>query len=187
MKRIIIVSLILSLVLVGCSKSKNDVLEYLQESDYGSFAAAVNEEDAINILPGKLNVKEFEVVDSNRLIVKYDTSILGEENIDKYDLYWEDDESFKKILLFNASVLFSKNEDINNINFYLETKKMIYTVYVKRNSIEKYIFNDLSSLDSLTMKSGLVKNIENKRNMEEYYKLHSVFNIAKDEEDCWDI
>ena len=146
MKKIIFILLLL-FILVGCGEKSTSELVKLEESDYEKIEVARNIEEILEVLPGNLNIKGVETPNENRLVVKYNTGVKGIEKIEEYDSYWEKYDSYKKILLFNASIIFSENKALKDISFYLETNGMIYTVYVKRDSIEKYIISDLASLE----------------------------------------
>lgn len=182
MNKLIIIVLIVSLALLGCTEYSANVFEDFDESDYEKFVTS-DLDGALNTLPGASIIKEYNITNSNRLVVKYNTD-MDALNIEDSDLFWETAEAYKQLLLLNASVLFSKDYELKEINFYVETSLNIYTLFVKRESIEKYVHNELGSLNTADTMSDLVKSISSAKKVDAFYNINSVFEIKKDDEDC---
>lgn len=183
MKKIILI-LISMILLIGCNSVSEKNFDYLNELNYEKISLTENYDDVLKLLPGNENIKE-SYVENNRLVVKYDTYIIWAERLESYNNYWEKDEIYKNILLFNAAILFSKNDSIDEIDFYIDTSSSVYLVYAKKPAFEDSIYKnfDLLRSDSTIIEENLKKALSEK-NITGYYAVHPTLKLDKDAVDC---
>ena len=115
MKKIILI-LFLALFLIGCS----DNLESIKEFDYEKIESLSSVEEVIKALPGSTNILTQNLSDEKRYIINYKTSISNKDVISK----WKEAEIYKEMLLFNGSIILSKEPKLESVTFYIDTEEV---------------------------------------------------------------
>lgn len=158
MKKLILLFLIV--FLIGCEE-RIEGMVYLDEDftiDYSSY------ETTLASIPGNLTLISFRP-ENNRLLVNY-------KYRDGYHIsdsaYW--DEHYKEILLYNGGILLS-DQSLDEVMVFAESAEYTYMATVKREDFLKAI----GSPDDLEIKDLVLDH------MKDYYDLHSVLKMEKEE------
>ncbi|MBN2795380.1 MAG: hypothetical protein JXR88_08255 [Clostridia bacterium] len=168
MKKIIL--LIMVLLLVGCEKPIEGMV-YLKDDHTVSYTD--NIQNILSDLPGNLHVDTIKE-EANRYSINYTVPLSRE--MEEMSAYWENDDAFKSIFLYNSQVLFQSNPELENVMFFLETKHNTYYVTMIRKDVEEALNyeSNLKDLTKVCLKSD---------NVDQYYSKHSVL-IFEREEGC---
>lgn len=178
MKRILIFLLII-IFLVGCGINFNGGLsKILANLDENAIYLEQEIDETIKLLPGNESFLSSRG-DEGSLVLNYNTIT------DIKHIKWEKNYLYKEVILYNSSILFSKDNNIKTIYVYLNTEKYQYSVVIRREGIEKYIFSDLSKLNKAdTLKrEEFMDSVIDEEKLENYFYEYSV--LKQDNlEDC---
>lgn len=175
MKKIFVILMVL--VLVGCSTSIDGMI-YLKDTH--DILEVSEMSKLLDLLPGNLHMSNFSE-EETRVSVNYKVPL--SEDMETVSQYWEDKEVFKKIFVYNGGVLLSKNPELEEVLFFLETKSNIYSIYVIRDDIEKILLGDEIKLSSDKELNNFLKVSSDQELVDAYYDEHSFLRFDRDE-DC---
>ena len=174
----ILIFILTVIFLVGCSSFNNSLVEIINNLDETDIYLEEEIDKTIKLLPGNesfLSLRRDEV----SLALNYNTAT------DINHIKWEKNNLYKEIMLYNSSILFSKDNKIKTIYIYLNTEYYQYSVVIRREGIEKYVFTNLNELNNadLLKQKEFMNSVTDVEKLENYFYEYSVLK-QKNLEDC---
>lgn len=172
MKKIFLVLLVL--LMVGCQQNIEGMI-YLD--DVSALTEADNVQNILKQLPGNLHMKDFKE-DPKRIVVNYEVPL--SKDMTTPSEYWEADDAYQSLLLYNGGILFSQYPDLENVQFFLLTETKQYYVTLHRDAFEEIVVKQALDDVDIQMLSDVISEPER---VDEYFASHSVLIFERDE-DC---
>lgn len=171
------------IIFSGCSSDSKNKMININNVSYDNLKKYTNTKitdknkltTILSNLPGNKGIKDVQAHD-NAIFITYEFKKDSDMTEKEFDNYWCANDSYRKIFILNASVLYTLTPDLLNTCYTLRTKSGDYTFSVTRSALQGVYgdsFNNLAKKTD-TLKQKINSEISSENNLNKIYQTFPV-------------